>query len=135
MGGNHIIHGLFLVLSTITGYSIASRLLEPGRAYTGGMVGFLVGGCLIGIGIFLEKGLAKRSLWGFLGASLGILSGMLFNLMVEPLFAFNPSVFLLVKGPALLFFSYVGLISALKIERDPGILFKGKRPDDDPGVK
>jgi uncharacterized protein YacL len=132
MGGNHIIHGLFLILSALTGYSIASRLFDVGSAYIGGLFGLLVGGCLIGLGIFLEKGLAKRSIWGFLGSVLGVLFGGLFNLMIEPLFAFSPSSFLLVKGPALLFFSYVGLILALKLEKDPGILLKAKRPITEP---
>src|SRR5581483_148940 len=132
MGGNHIIHGLFLILSALTGFSIASKLLESGNVYIGGLFGLLVGGCLVGIGIFLEKGLVKRLFWGFLGFVAGILSGGLFNLMVEPLFAFSPSVFLAVKGFSLLFFSYVGLLLSLKIEKDPAIFFKGKRPAVEP---
>lgn len=131
MGGNHIIHGLFLILSTLTGYSIASRLLESGNAYIGGLSGLLVGGCLIGIGIFLERGIVKRIFWGFLGFVLGILSGGLFNLMVEPLFGSSPPALLVVKGISLLFFSYVGLLLALKVEKDPSLL-RGKRPAAEP---
>ena len=132
MGGNHIIHGLFLMLSTLTGYSIASRVLESEGSYIGGLLGLLAGGCLVGIGIFLEKRIAKRLFWGFLGFALGVLSGGLFNLMVEPVFAFSPSAFLAVKGTSLLFFSYVGLILALHVEKDPGLLFSGKRPASEP---
>lgn len=127
MGGNHIIHGLFLVLSTLTGYSVASRVLEAESEYIGGLSGFLVGLCLVGFGIFFEKAVVKRIFWGFLGFVGGILSGGLFNLMVEPIFAFHPSAALAAKGLSLLFFSYIGLILALKIEKDPGAFFRGKR--------
>lgn len=132
MGGNHIIHGLFLIFSTLTGYSIASRLLESGSAYIGALCGLLVGGCLVGIGIFLERGVAKRLFWGFLGFVLGILSGGLFNLMVEPLFASSPPALLTAKGVSLLFFSYIGLLLALRVEKDPGLLLRGKRPAGEP---
>jgi len=127
MGGNHIIHGLFLIFSALTGFSIASRLLDAGNTYIGGLFGLLVGGGLVAIGIFLEKGLVNRIFWGFLGFVAGILAGGLFNFMVEPLFAFSPAVFLAMKAFSLVFFSYVGLILSLKIEKDPAIFFKGKR--------
>lgn len=130
MGGNYIIHAFFFLLSTLTGYSIASRLQESGSgsAYVGGLIGLLVGGALVGVGIFLEKQVIKRMFWGFLGFTSGILIGGLFNVMIEPLLDFSPAAFLIWKGTSLLFFSYIGLIVALKIEKDPGILLKGKRP-------
>lgn len=128
MRGHYTTHGIFLLLSIVTGYSIADRTLEGGNASWGALIGLFVGMAFIAFGVFLEKKAAKRLFWGFLGFFIGILTSGLLSVMIQPLFEGAPVVFLAWKGFSLLFFSYSGLILALKIERDPSVLLPGKRP-------
>ena len=132
MVGNYAIHVFFILLSTLTGYSVASRLIDGANAYWGGLVGLLLGGCLVAFGIVLEKAAAKKLFWGCSGLILGVLASGLLNSMLDPIFSPSPSLFLLWKGFSLLFFSYMGLILGLKVEKDPGILFLGKRTAEPP---
>ncbi len=124
--GNYAIHALFILLSTLTGYSVAFRLLGEANGFWGALVGLLAGGGLVTFGIYLEKSAAKRLFWGCSGLILGVLASGLLNLMLDPVFSLSPSLFLLWKGLSLLFFSYMGLVLGLKVEKDPGILLLGK---------
>ncbi|HLG22353.1 MAG TPA: PIN domain-containing protein, partial [Candidatus Manganitrophaceae bacterium] len=94
----------------------------------GAAVGLLLGGGLVALEILLTKTTAKKLLWGLLGFFLGLLASGLLNLMVEPIFAFNSALSFAWKGVSLVFFSYFGLILAMKIESDPGSFFGGKGP-------
>ncbi|MFQ5949503.1 MAG: PIN/TRAM domain-containing protein [Nitrospiria bacterium] len=129
----YTIHLFFLFLSALIGYSISSRL-QIGNIYIGGGIGLFVGVILVGFGVFLESGMVKRLLWGFIGLGLGALTSGLFNVMVDQVFVLNPSVSLVWKGFSLLFFTYMGVILSLKIEKDPSILFIGSRSGDNPGA-
>ncbi|TAJ97068.1 MAG: TRAM domain-containing protein [Candidatus Manganitrophaceae bacterium] len=134
MVGNYAIHVFFILLSTLTGYSVASRLIDGANAYWGGLIGLLLGGGLVAFGVVLEKTAAKKLFWGSFGLIVGVLASGLLNLMLDPVFSQSPSLFLLWKGFSLLFFSYMGLILALKVEKEPGILFLGKRTAEPPAA-
>lgn len=134
MVGNYAIHVFFILLSTLTGYSVASRLVDGANTYWGALVGLLLGGCLVAFGFVLEKAAAKRLFWGGFGLIAGLLASGLLNLMLDPVFSLSPSLFLVWKGLSLLFFSYMGLILALKVEKDPGILLLGKRQAEPPAA-
>lgn len=128
MVGNYAIHAFFILLSTLTGYSVASRLLDVGNAYWGGLIGLLLGGGLVALETALQKVAVKRLFWGSFGFILGVLASGILNAIVDPLFALSPTLFLVWKWLSLLFLSYMGLFLALKIEKDPSILMVGKRP-------
>jgi len=132
--GNYLVHAFFILLSTLTGYAVASRVIEGGGAYWGALIGLIIGGGLVAFGLFLEKAAAKRLFWGCFGFFIGALASGLLNLMLEPVFSVSPSLFLLWKGLSLLFFSYMGLVLALKVEKDPGLLLLAKRQTEVPAA-
>lgn len=134
MVGNYAIHAFFILLSTLTGYSVASRLIEEGDAYWGALIGLTLGGGLVAFGLYLEKAAVKKLFWGCFGLIIGVLASGLLNLMLDPVFSPNPSLFLLWKGFSLLLFSYMGLVLALKVEKDPGLLLPAKRQADPPAA-
>ncbi len=123
--GQYIMHGFLILLSTFIGYSIASKLFVAGGGW-GGLVGFVVGGCMAALGLYLELQAAKRFFWGLVGVVLGFLTGGFLNVAIEPLFAWNAAGFLIWKGFSLLVCSYVGLISALRIEKEPALFRRGE---------
>ncbi|MDC4226766.1 MAG: TRAM domain-containing protein [Candidatus Manganitrophus sp.] len=132
--GNYVIHAFFILLSTLTGYSVASRLVAEGDVFWGALIGLTLGGGLVAFGLFLEKAAVKRLFWGCFGFLVGVLSSGLLNLMLDPVFSSSPSLFLLWKGFSLLFFSYMGLVLALKVEKDPGLLLLAKRQAEAPAA-
>ncbi len=129
----YTIYVFFGLLSTLIGFSIATRL-EIGNSYMGGGVGFLLGLIVMAFGSLLEKSGVKRSLWGLMGFGLGALMSGLLNFLVEPVFPLSPSVSLVWKGFSLLFFTYMGTLLSLKIENDPSLLVMGASPGDDPDI-
>jgi uncharacterized protein YacL len=133
MVGNYAIHAFFILLSTLTGYSVASRLIE-GNAYWGALVGLILGGGLVAFGLFLEKAAARKLFWGCVGFLVGVIASGLLNLMLDPVFSLSPSLFLLWKGGSLLFFSYIGMVLAHKVEKDPSLLFLAKRQAEAPAA-
>lgn len=126
----YMMHLFFGLLSALIGFSIATRL-QAGNPYIGGGAGFLAGLIVMVFGILLEKSAVKRLLWGLMGFSVGALTSVLFNLLVEPVFVLTPSVSLVWKGFSLIFFTYMGTMLSLKIEKDPSLLAIGNSPGDD----
>jgi uncharacterized protein YacL len=88
----------------------------------------------MGFGIFLEKGLVKRFLWGLMGFSAGALVSGLVSLLVVPILVLPPEVSFVWRGFSLLFFTYMGTMLVLKIESDPSLLRSGSSPGDNPSV-
>ncbi len=107
-------HLFALLLCALSGYAIGAAY---DQVQAGIILGLLVGGGLVGLGFLIEKRGTRRLLWGFAGVVLGLLAGGLFSQVVlQPFSSGGPWGLL-----PLVFFSYMGLFSALKIEKNPEI--------------
>jgi len=127
------VHFIFGLMSILIGFSISSRL-EVENPYAGGGIGFFVGLAVMAFGILLEKDVVRRLLWASIGFSVGGLTSGLITLLVEPVLVLSPSGFLVWKGFSLLFFTYMGTMLSLKIEKDPSLLRRENSHEEDLGA-
>ncbi len=131
MFGKYLLHTLFLLLSAAIGYSLTSQFPFFGGV-GGALLGLVAGSLLAGIGLLLEKFGTKQHLWGILGFIVGALVSGLVNFTVEPIlmpliasspgFPPHPFGFFSFKAISVLFFTYLGIVLALKIEKEPHLL-------------
>lgn len=149
MFGKYLLYPLFLILSVGVGCAIGfQHFLPVGGVYGGALLGFLIGLLFVGMGIFLEKFGTKRLLWGVLGFFIGAIVSGLMNILVEPLLAFLPlssppfslvgpmasapailpAVAFAWKAISFLFFSFLGVTLALKVEREPYLMMLRTSP-------
>ncbi|MFY9269714.1 MAG: PIN domain-containing protein [Candidatus Manganitrophaceae bacterium] len=118
---------IYLVLGAFIGYLAALRFFDVAYAYYGAMFGLMAGGGIVALGFLIEKGAAKRAVWGAFGLFLGVVASGVLNRVVEPLFSQGSTFLPLWNGFSLLLFSYLGIILALKVEKEPGLLFLENR--------
>ncbi len=122
MYGKYFLYALFVLLSTGIGFAwIGGELL-------GALLGGLAGALFVGVGMLLQTFGTRRLLWGMFGFIAGAWVSNLMNPLIEPLLAlpepatFSPILFAW-KGGSLLFFTYCGIILALKVEQEPHLLW------------
>ncbi len=119
-----IVHALPILLGGVGGYAM-------GATYDAGLVGLglgcLLGGGVVGLGLFIERRGARKLLWGISGAVVGLLAGGLFT---QAMLATAPhgGPWGIVLTP---FFAYIGLLFALKVEKNPE-LFQKETPRQTP---
>ncbi len=131
MSGKYFLYPVFLLISSGIGYAVAFFPLMLGEgAYRGALWGLAVGSLYVSLGIALDKFGTKRFLWGTLGLISGALVSGLISFFVDSLvYSLSPSdphpinIFIW-KAILLLFFPYLGMILALKIEKEPHLLEK-----------
>ncbi len=151
MFGKYPLYILFLSLSVGLGYSIPYRFTALGEwgRHSGILFGLIAGSLLVGIGHLLEKFGTKRFLWGILGFIAGALVSSLINFAAEPIlmpllapFYFGPipagkelfpppprpTLYSAWQSISFLFFSYLGVILALKGEQDPSFFSPREKP-------
>jgi uncharacterized protein YacL len=113
----NVVHALPLLLCGLGGYAI-------GAAYEAGLIGVvlgcLLGGGMVGLGLFIERRGARKLLWGIAGAVVGLLAGGLFTQAVLATVPHGGRWGII----PMLFFAYIGLLFALKVEKNPELFQK-----------
>ncbi len=112
-----MVHALSLLLCGLSGAAIGATY---DARLIGAVLGSLIGAGLVGFGLFIEKREVRKLLWGVAGAVVGLLTGGLFNQVVLAHFSSEG----LWGAIPLLFFAYIGLLFALRVEKNPEILQK-----------
>ncbi len=123
----YLFYILFVLFCASLGYSLTLKstvLTANAGAFLGASAGLL----LVGIGFLLDKFGTKRFVWGIFGFIIGIFVTSLIPL--SSLFDAPANSYWVLQSLLLIILPYLGIILALKIERDPRLLeLRGKSSD------